>query len=398
MRKHSTVRRSRRAPPLKASDYDHEIGLVDHAAEAATPQAISPQPTDTIASSSEDRPEAEQRPSSSSLQAPSGIHSPRDGTTSSSAESKKSNKSSKRSRSRRNSSGKAVIPTVHVEAALGQLDPPNWTNAAHKPSPTSVDTAQVPDPSWVWAWPEWHVNKGDGVDENGWEYSFMFAKMFSWHPPAWWNSCVRRRAWIRQRVKGDPVSSDPHMLSTEYFTVRPSTETARSDSRASVSVASWVSANAGEKPDIDDIEDLMAILRRSRIDREKLDAVENFLEHGEEDLSHLQHKMHDIMGLFIFQASRRVLLAKLNQVYEQALEELKKNDTGRLQRRSNSLKAAIEHADEECRRLEYWSDIKDVVREGTTEAATDKCRGWDESWRGVDDSGPPEPDTSKDKA
>lgn len=226
----------------------------------------------------------------------------------------------------------------------------------------------------------------------------MFAKIFSWHPPGWWNSFVRRRAWIRQRVKGDPVSSDPHMLSTEYFTVRPSTETARSDSRASVSVSSWVSANAGEKPDIDDIEDLMAILRRSRIDREKLEALDSFLEHGEEDLSHLQHKMHDIMGLFIFQASRMVLLAKLNQVYEQALEELKNNDTGRLQRRTNSLKAAIHHADEECKRLEYWSDVKDVVREGTAEAATDKCGGWDESWRGVDNSGPPEPDASKDKS
>lgn len=44
MRKISTARSSRRAPPLKDSDYDHEINLVDHVAEAVTPQNITPEP------------------------------------------------------------------------------------------------------------------------------------------------------------------------------------------------------------------------------------------------------------------------------------------------------------------------------------------------------------------
>lgn len=288
--------------------------------------------------------------------------------------------------------------------ALGQLDPPNWTNAAHKPSPTSIETAQVPDPSWSWAWAEWHINRDDGVDEDGWEYSFMFSKIFSWHPARWYNSCVRRRAWTRKRVKKDAELNDPHMLNAEYFTVGPSAETksrtssrfsrASRASRTNMSVVSWMSANTGEKPDIEDIETLMVILRSSRLDREKLEAVHNFLEHGEEELGHLEHKMHDIMALFVFQASRRALLFDLNQVYEQTLDEIKKNDTGRLQRRSNRLKAAIRHADEECRRLEYWSDVKKVVREGAAKTATDEDKGWDEGWRGVDNSGPPEPDTS----
>lgn len=43
MRKISTARSSRRAPPLKDSDYDHEISLVDHVAEAVTPQRITPE-------------------------------------------------------------------------------------------------------------------------------------------------------------------------------------------------------------------------------------------------------------------------------------------------------------------------------------------------------------------
>lgn len=42
MRKISTARSSRRAPPLKDSDYDHEISLVDHVAEAVNPQRITP--------------------------------------------------------------------------------------------------------------------------------------------------------------------------------------------------------------------------------------------------------------------------------------------------------------------------------------------------------------------
>lgn len=284
--------------------------------------------------------------------------------------------------------------------ALGQLDPPAWTNFAHKSSPTNIYTAQVPDPSWVWAWPEWHINRDVGVDEEGWEYSFMFTKTFSWHKPKWYNSFVRRRAWTRKRVRRDPDSNDPHMLNSEYFTVRPSVDTTRPMSKASSrhSPASMSVSSGGhvlEKSDIEDIETLMAVLSRSRIDREKIEAVDSFLEHGEEELAHLQHKMHDIMAIFVFQASRRVLLSKLNEVFEETQKELAEHDTGRLQRRSNNLKAAIRHADEECRRLEYWSDVKKLVKEGEAKTATDKCQGWDDGWRGVDNSGPGVPDKSK---
>lgn len=249
-------------------------------------------------------------------------------------------------------------------------------------------------------WPEWHVNKDDGVDADGFEYSFMFAKTFSWHPPRWYNSFVRRRAWTRKRIRRDPASNDPHMLSSEYFTVRPSVDTMRSGSkassrhsRASMSISS--SFDAGEKPAIETIEILMAVLSRARIDREKIEAVESFLENDEEELKHLQHRMHDIMAIFVFQASRRVLLAKLNEVFEATQEELREKDTGRLQRRSNNLKAAIRHADEECRKLEYWSDQKKLVKEGDTSTAIDKCQGWDASWEGVDNSGPDLPDKTK---
>lgn len=283
--------------------------------------------------------------------------------------------------------------------ALGQLDPPAWTNFAHKPSPTNIHNAQVPDPSWTWVWPEWRINHDDGVDEEGWEYSFMFSKKFSWHRPKWYSSFVRRRAWIRMRARRYPegVASDPHMLNAEYFTIsRQSVETPRTGSKAGSSRHSHLSmstcsAGEGEKSAIEDIETLMAVLSKSRIDREKIEAVENFLEHGEDELAHLQHKMHEIMAIFVFQASRRALISKLNEVFEETQKELAEHDTGRLQRRCNNLKAAIRHADEECKRLEYWSDIRKIVKEGQTNSATDKCE-WGAKWSGVDNSGPAAPD------
>ncbi len=170
------------------------------------------------------------------------------------------------------------------------------------------------------------------MDEDGWEYSFMFAKQFSWHGPGWWNSFVRRRAWIRQRVKRDSayIATDPHMLNPEYFSIRGSTERSRSHSRSPsrdtghrASKISMTTSRDGvveevERPPIEDMEDLLRVLRASRIDREKIEAVDDYLDHEQDDLVRLQDEMHEIMSLFVFQASRRLLLARLSEVYDKA--------------------------------------------------------------------------------
>ncbi|KAH8900998.1 hypothetical protein GQ53DRAFT_520 [Thozetella sp. PMI_491] len=293
--------------------------------------------------------------------------------------------------------------------ALGNLDPPAWTNFAHKSSPTNIHTAQVPDPSWDWAWPDWRINHQEGMDEDGWEYSFMFAKHFSWHGPRWWNSFVRRRAWIRKRVKKapGPESQDPHMLGPEYFSVRapldrgrdrsrsPSMDTSHRTSKLSVSTDQKVDTDGGEGiriEDIRDIAELLRVLRASRIDREKIEAVESYLENGEDDLAHLQEEMHEIMSLFVFQASRRVLLSRLAQLHDQAKKALHDDEPSpRMERRAENLAAAVKHADEEVRKLEYWSDVKGMAKEGESEGAVDQRRGWDSTWQGVDRSGPSEP-------
>ncbi|KAK4452402.1 hypothetical protein QBC34DRAFT_34739 [Podospora aff. communis PSN243] len=301
--------------------------------------------------------------------------------------------------------------------ALGNLDPPPWTNFAHKASPTDITTAQVPDPSWEWAWPEWKINHEEGVgDEDGWEYSFMFSKKFSWHKSSWWNSFVRRRAWIRKRVRknvGYAALEGGMLLNPEYFSVRKSTDEGppdRSSSRGGGSTtrskrgSSFSTAGMVEEPveDIESAGELLAVLRASRIDREKIEAVENYLEHAQDELEGLQDVMHDVMAVFVFQASRRALLSKLTDVYDKAAAECEKNkkkavvrdgeDGEELMRRVKNLAEAVKHADEEVRKLEYWSDVKMVVSEGDSKGGVDERHGWDEGWQpGLDRSGPKAP-------
>ncbi|KAF6845201.1 meiotically up-regulated 65 protein [Colletotrichum musicola] len=282
--------------------------------------------------------------------------------------------------------------------ALGNLDPSPWTNQFHKTSPTTTKTAQVPDPTWEWAWPEWRVHREEGVelDNVGWEYSFMFTKKFSWHGPKWWNSFVRRRAWVRKRVKKKPedVSEDPHMLNSDYFTVTPANHS-RSSSvaasrRESISKASTQTSAPEEKSDIEDVWTLMAVLRAARIDREKIEAVENYLAHANDNLENLQDEMHDIMGIFVFQASRRLLLSRLTQIYDEALTgaQNQQDESGDLEARKKHLAAAIKHADEEVKRLSYWSDVKGLAENGEAKHAVEEGEGWNETWQGVDQSGP----------
>ncbi|KAJ8114932.1 hypothetical protein ONZ43_g4787 [Nemania bipapillata] len=288
-------------------------------------------------------------------------------------------------------------------AALGNLDPPAWTNFAHKPSPTDIHTAQVPDPSWQWAWPEWRINHDDQIqaDGDGWEYSFMFSKKFSWHQPSWYNSFVRRRAWIRRRIKISIgyQTTDDHAMNPAYFTVtakqrEPSPFATASDvERTSMDRQSWVSRGGSRMSrersrgdmessltplEVKTTEDLMTILRQSRIDRERLEAVENYINNCADDLVHLQNHMHEIMSMFVFQTSRKTLLARLTQLHDGVTDSRSKGKAAAAAAaaattsKDGNLAEAIKHADEEVRRLEYWSDIKGMAEDGETVCAADQ--------------------------
>ncbi|KAI0601660.1 hypothetical protein F4775DRAFT_408121 [Biscogniauxia sp. FL1348] len=460
------LRSSRRVPPLKDCEIDHEIGLVDHSIPAQEPRSQSTETRDScdlsttlqplVSSGSGDSltqppeenvresndsateagpsngPEASQPPTKS----PPSLNKGKDSISTQNGLSLTCSANKRLSQRQRhlpkepeteidilyeNQRGGFLcgIP-LFSSAALGNLDPPPWTNFAHKPSPTDITTAQVPDPSWEWAWSEWRINRDEAIqtDEDGWEYSFMFSKKFSWHGPKWYNSFVRRRAWIRRRIKKriGYEANDVHLMNTEYFSVTPSKKPQRKAAltveeieRASLSQKSRVSQEPGQASDdvfgksreamaddqedvhaqveIKTAEDLMPFLRRSRIDREKLESVENYIKNCTDDLSQLQDYMHEIMSIFVFQASRRLLLTRLIQLHDDVVEEQKRGKSAETQKRADNLVEAIKHADEEVRRLEYWSDIKGMAESGESGGAVDCNKGWDSSWKGLDGSG-----------
>ncbi|CDU24545.1 uncharacterized protein SPSC_04046 [Sporisorium scitamineum] len=61
---------------------------------------------------------------------------------------------------------------------LFQWDPSPWTSASGKKSAYNIANAQLPDPSWEWAYSEWLIDMTGDVDEAGWQYSGNFGRRF----------------------------------------------------------------------------------------------------------------------------------------------------------------------------------------------------------------------------
>jgi hypothetical protein len=101
--------------------------------------------------------------------------------------------------------------------------------------------------------------------------------------------------------------------------------------------------------------------------------------------------------MLIFQNSRRQLLATLMDTFDAAEKHRDEHKTegkpeGEAEaRRIDNLLKAVKAADVECKKLEYWSDIRELAVEGRAGNATAEESGWDETWQGVDDSGPKHP-------
>lgn len=446
---------TRRPDALKDADYDHEIQLVDHAQADILSQSDSPTPSPHSRTPLKKQSGLRKKLAHRSLSKHRNLAAPNnEGGQNSKASTEPANTVTQllakpkspieaadeehRGRSRSRSYGATQLRQKDQDGipsdidvlyenqrgcfmcglpffsgrALGNLDPAPWTNKHHKPSATGIEKAQVPDPSWTWAWKEWRLNRDGNVDNDGFEYSFSFSKLFSWHRPSWWNSFVRRRAWIRKRIKmhQERRVQESHMLNADYFTIHPprnrsrASRTSSKTRRGKYSVMALAKQEMElelEKEDIEDIQQLLDVLRRCRIDREKMEAVENFIEHGGDDLYYLQETMHDIMSQFIFQGSRRTLLAHLLKIADEAIEHRKKHEeTGEKEReeekrRIDNLQGAITHAEEEVQRLEYWSDVKNVVENVETFSAVDDAK-WGHEWVGAGNSGPKDVITDRD--
>lgn len=194
--------------------------------------------------------------------------------------------------------------------SLLQFDPRPWVNRDYKDSPVDVTNAQVPDPSWQWAWRSWYVDMSDDVDEDGWQYSFSFGSKCGWHgTQPWFHSYVRRRRWVRLRVKKKYARGQlgaegtgleiAHRLNEDYFTIHSQNLLRTESSIAAPSGPS--SASAGhlditsiEDALLDEVEDiptLLQVLKLAIVDRERIEALKKFIAQGGEELYYLEEKV-----------------------------------------------------------------------------------------------------------
>lgn len=166
------------------------------------------------------------------------------------------------------------------------------------------------------------------VDEEGWSYSFSFSPAFAWHGNhVWFHSFVRRRRWLRKRVKlpehlqrrrgvadpGDDAQTERsgHKLNTDYFTIhskgswyadpnrrkdgkkkrRRRTKTGDEEAKLASDESGGVQSDSDDYDDengeIENISMLLKAIKRARLDREKVEAIMSFVMHGGEELQYL---------------------------------------------------------------------------------------------------------------
>jgi hypothetical protein len=192
----------------------------------------------------------------------------------------------------------------YSDQSLLQWDDPPWVNREFKDSPVDVRNAQVPDPSWVWAWRTWYVDMSGDVDEEGWQYSFSFHTKFDWHGihPSF-HSFVRRRRWIRLRVKvcraKRPDLENAHALNEDYFTIHSKPLGSRISSVYAENAPKLVSIHrvstawltGAPVEEIKDIPTLMQALKESIVDRERILSLKKFVAQGGEELRYLEEQV-----------------------------------------------------------------------------------------------------------
>lgn len=303
--------------------------------------------------------------------------------------------------------------------SLLNFDPPAWVNAYGKSSAVNITNAQVPDPLWQWVWHTWYVDMSPDVDEDGWQYSFMFQNKFHWHGThPWIHSFVRRRRWIRKRVRmsqrvegvteGGKAAPEPHRFNQDYFTIHstaaePNRRESLTPYPASTGLSSPTEPTVAEENEIDNVPSLLRALKRDPLDRTKIRHVLQFVDRSTGDaLDDFPSGIPQILSLFLYQSSRRRLLSemlrKIGSAEEHRAEHERrgKAEFANEKRRIDGLLRGVEAAEREVQRLEYWSDVRDVVRKGETFGAVkgkkDGIAGglgaeWDHGWVGLDASG-----------
>ncbi|OQE47273.1 hypothetical protein PENCOP_c001G08970 [Penicillium coprophilum] len=246
----------------------------------------------------------------------------------------------------------------YSQSSLLNFDPSAWMTQDRRASPVDITNAQLPDPSWEWAWKTWYADMSGDTDEQGWQYSYSFSSS-SWHgTQPWFHSFVRRRRWVRLRTKahqrrtlGRSDFEKAHMLTEDYFTIHSSKVRSRDQSTAGLSRVesgfNRASMTVDEEPYVDEIGDipsLMHALKLASIDREKIDALKKFIEDGGDELYYLNDKIPDIMPMFLFQTSRWQFVTYLYGVIRELSQTPSDSDkdADAIQRKKDNLARAAE--------------------------------------------------------
>ena len=194
---------------------------------------------------------------------------------------------------------------LYSHKSLLNFDPSPWQTATLTDSPVNITNAQVPDPSWHWAWKSWYVDMSQDVDEEGWQYSFAFTQGFAWHGThPWFHSFCRRRRWLRKRTKRHlsrrqgtrSGMSQAHVLTADYFTIhsRSRESSTERNGNAYSSFTSRQGDGTEDEEDLDEISDINALMRalkKAPVDRAKIAVVKRFLIHGGEDIFYLAERV-----------------------------------------------------------------------------------------------------------
>jgi hypothetical protein len=172
-----------------------------------------------------------------------------------------------------------------------RIDPAPWVDSKFRPSAVNITNAQVPDPSWVWDWKSWYVDMSLDVDEEGWQYSLLF-KGSPWHGNhPWFHSFVRRRRWLRKRVKQKLPPKTKASVRERMFgeTFSIGTTLARS---TTMGTASGQDSSVGSlNEEVKNIATLMSKLKKAAIDREKIIFIHKFIDDGVEELYYLAEQV-----------------------------------------------------------------------------------------------------------
>ncbi|OAX79506.1 hypothetical protein ACJ72_06175 [Emergomyces africanus] len=261
------------------------------------------------------------------------------------------------------------IPLYSAKSLLN-LDPAAWLTRNFEVSPVNIANAQVPDPSWEWEWDTWYIDMCYDVDEAGWQYSFSFSARFAWHGTHPWYHCfVRRRRWLRKRVKKTYIGPEEeialgkaHTLNADYFTVSSCrTPSPRPDSRqVSRATISTVGVRAEDilPEDITNIGTLLYAMKKAALDRDKILAVQHFVKYADEELSLLSEKTPEVLSIFMYQTSRQQLLDYI----QQTIDGIPATSEGIQKRRRDCLAKVIE--ERRSKELQFWSDEKALPKEG----------------------------------